>query len=52
MDYSKLTTEQIETLIKIFRELLQGEYSILSEHNKAKILEELREANLEIILDR
>lgn len=52
MDYSKLTTEQIETLIKIFQDLYDDKHDPLSEHNKKVILQELRDAKLEHILNR
>lgn len=52
MDYSKMTTEEIDKLIKIFQDLFDGKYDPLSEHNRAKILQELRDAKLEHILNR
>lgn len=52
MDYTKMTTEEVENLIKIFQDLFDGKYDPLSEHNKTKILQELRDAKLEHILNR
>ena len=52
MDFSKMTTKQIEILIKIFQELYDGKCEPLSEQNKAFILKELRDAKLEHILNR
>jgi len=54
MDFSKMTTKEIERLIKILQDLYEGknEYDKLSERTKNAILKELRDAKLEHILNR
>ena len=52
MDFSNMTTKQIESLIRILQDLYDGKYGELSEQNKKIILKELRDGKLEHILNR
>ena len=52
MDFSKIKTEEIEKIIKLLQDLYDGKEDLLTEHNKAFILRELRDAKLEHILNR
>jgi len=52
MDFSKMTTEQIERIISILQDLFDNKYGELSDENKKIILRELRDAKLEHILNR
>ena len=52
MNYTKLSEDQIKTMVETLRRLLEGEYGELSEPNKKKMIEELRGAKLELLLDR
>lgn len=52
MDFSKMTTEQIECIIKILQKLLNSDYGNLSDETEGLILKELRDAKLEHILNR
>src|ERR1039457_7076945 len=50
MDFSKMTAKEIESFIKLFQEIYNGKYGTFSVHNKNLIIQELRDAKLEIIL--
>jgi hypothetical protein len=52
MDFTKMKAEEIEKIIKLLQDLYDGKEEKLSEHNKAFILRELRDAKLEHILNR
>lgn len=52
MDYSKLSSEQINNLVEIFQRLLENKNGELNEETKSGLITELRDAKLEIILNR
>ena len=54
MDFSIMTTEQIEYIIKLLQDIYHGKngFDDLPEKEKNAILKELRDAKLEHILNR
>ena len=52
MDYSKLPAKQINDLVEIFQRLLENENGELNEETISGLKRELRDAKLEIILNR
>lgn len=52
MNYNELSIQQIKDLVVIFRRLLDEENHELNENTKSGLRKELRDANLELILER
>ena len=52
MDHSKMSIEEINSMIKLFYKLLKNEDGKMDEKAKSYLVQEIRLANLEILLNR